>query len=86
MPGGDEGQQDYNYPAEETFIVNGDDTEISTVPWQASLRTLVSPRIAKLLPQLKMKNCTIDEGIHFCGGSIISDRHILSATHCFLVG
>lgn len=81
--GFDDETQDY---IEEPMIVNGEDTEISTVPWQASLRSIVTPRLAKLLPQLKLKNCTIDEGIHFCGGSIISDRHILSATHCFLIG
>lgn len=82
----DDAGQDYSYLDEETFIVNGDDTEISAVPWQASLRSVVTPRVAKLLPQLKLKNCTIEEGLHFCGGSIISDTHILSATHCFLVG
>ncbi|CAL8092756.1 unnamed protein product [Orchesella dallaii] len=70
----------------ETYLVNGDDTEITTVPWQASLRQLLSPRHAKSLPLLKLKNCSLQEGIHFCGGTVISDRHILSAAHCFLMG
>lgn len=84
-----ESNTDYNSDdefEEEPFIVNGEDTEITSVPWQASLRTIVSPKAVKLLPKLNLKNCTIDEGLHFCGGTVISDRHILSATHCVQLG
>ncbi|XP_064482491.1 transmembrane protease serine 9-like [Ornithodoros turicata] len=49
-------------------IVGGDDAQPLEFPWQVSLR--------RKIPIVNM-----DMG-HTCGGSIISDRHILTAAHC----
>lgn len=50
------------------FIVGGVDAEFGSVPWTASLRYAPAD--------------TIFGAAHFCGGTLISNRTILTATHC----
>lgn len=47
-------------------IIGGSVIDIRNVPWQVSLRSLIGGAT----------------GIHFCGGSIISNRWVLTAAHC----
>lgn len=50
------------------FIVGGVDADFGSVPWTASLRYAPGD--------------TVFGAAHFCGGTLISNRTILTATHC----
>jgi len=56
------------------LIVNGEDTAIGDVPWQASFRVFYDPTKYHIeaIQKVVGENCSINEGAHFCGGSIIS--------------
>ncbi|CAF2967029.1 unnamed protein product, partial [Rotaria sp. Silwood2] len=47
-----------------TRIVGGEEAQIGTWGWAASL-------------QIRY------DGLHFCGGTVIDERHIITAAHCF---
>lgn len=51
---------------DQSEIVGGESTQISTLPWQVSLQT--------------------SSGFHFCGGSIVADKWIVTAAHCVAGG
>lgn len=54
-------------PSLEAFIIGGVEARANSIPWQISLSGTFR---------------NFDEG-HICGGSIISERYIISAAHCF---
>lgn len=66
----------YNYQSDFSFfkqpnltlprIVGGQRADISIVPWQVSLQQRTFSSI----------------GLHICGGSIISEKWVLTAAHC----
>lgn len=52
---------------EDTRIVGGRDASIEEYPWQVTLRRKTSPNVSFK---------------HYCGGSILNERIILTAAHC----
>ena len=48
------------------------------VPWQVSLREVQSG--------LDMNNKPFESSTHYCGGTILDEKTILSAAHCFPKG
>ncbi|XP_030079489.1 hypodermin-B-like isoform X3 [Drosophila hydei] len=61
------------YIGNETRIINGFDCDLEQVPYQASLRRLSHDRKR------------LGSG-HYCGGSILSRRVIVTAAHCIKKG
>lgn len=55
----------FSYPS--FAVVNGDETDISVVPWQVSLQ---------------MAQGMFGGFRHVCGGTIVDETHILTAAHC----
>ncbi|XP_035710384.1 uncharacterized protein LOC118436411 [Folsomia candida] len=65
------------------MILNGEETHISRVPWQVSFRYKTESLSGEEVKETENKGCSPGEGSHFCGGSIIADQFILTASHCF---
>lgn len=63
--------------------MNGEETHISRVPWQVSFRYKTESLSGEEVKETENKGCSPGEGSHFCGGSIIADQFILTASHCF---
>lgn len=57
-------------------VVGGVDAKPNSVPWQVSLQ---------VVEQIESNLCGAPKNLssHFCGGSIIGDKTILTASHCF---
>jgi secreted trypsin-like serine protease len=61
------------------ILSGGMDAEPNAVPWQVSIQAVAKSETTTLCGPTP-KNVSL----HVCGGSIINERTILTAAHCFL--
>ncbi|CAL8142787.1 unnamed protein product [Orchesella dallaii] len=66
-------------PGNLSRVVGGVPAQPNSIPWQVSLQ-LVEKMESSICGPTNKKNLSA----HFCGGSIIGERTIVTASHCFL--
>lgn len=67
-----------SFATSDVRIVNGTSAEIGEFPFVVSKHVRIYNRRLSVLLQVSLEN----KGRHFCGGTVLNKKYILTAAHC----